>query len=159
MSLIISLTPKQLSGQSLQRSASLWERITRLLKLPQTPHSEQELAQAVAQGLPPTVVEQLLEAGLSRAELHQLVLPQRTLSHRIHKGQPLAQIEADRAVRVAWLLALAEQVFGDNDKALHWLRAPKTKFAGKSPLDLMTTELSAKLVEEELIRIDEGYFA
>jgi uncharacterized protein (DUF2384 family) len=50
-------------------------------------------------------------------------------------------------------------VFGDHTKALVWLGAPAGFFAGKSGFELMVSEAGARLVEEALLRIDEGYFA
>ncbi|MDD5036947.1 MAG: hypothetical protein PHE55_19650 [Methylococcaceae bacterium] len=58
-----------------------------------------------------------------------LVLPPRTLAHRRAKGQFLSPDESDRALRVARLVALAEGVFGDREKALCWLRKPQARFS------------------------------
>ena len=40
-----------------------------------------------------------------------------------------------------------------------WLGSPAGLFAGKSCFELMVSEAGARLVEEALLRIDEGYFA
>ena len=54
------------------------------------------------------------------------------------------------------LLALAEQVFGDPQKSFRWLRSGKSPLAGRSPLQVVSTEAGARLVEEMLYQIDEG---
>ena len=54
---------------------------------------------------------------------------------------------------------LAERVFGDREKAARWLSKPNEDLASAKPLDLLRSALGARDVEEELIRIEEGYFA
>ena len=63
------------------------------------------------------------------------MIPQRTRRHRAEKNQRLTVDEFDRAVRLARVQTLAEEAFGDNDKANLWLRRPLTELRGKSPLD------------------------
>ncbi|KAA1001631.1 DUF2384 domain-containing protein [Paraburkholderia panacisoli] len=49
--------------------------------------------------------------------------------------------------------------FGNTEKAMHRLRNPQKRFAGRSALDMTSTEHGGRLVEDALIQIDEGYFA
>jgi putative toxin-antitoxin system antitoxin component (TIGR02293 family) len=97
--------------------------------------------------------------GFAETELFELVLPRRTLAHRRARGEPLTADESDRAVRLARVAALTEQVFGDVERARRWLRRPARRFGSRSPLQVMATEAGARLVEELLYQIDEGYFA
>jgi putative toxin-antitoxin system antitoxin component (TIGR02293 family) len=62
-------------------------------------------------------------------------------------------------VRAARLLALGETVFGDKARALQWLARPVKQLGGSAPLAMMASESGARLVEELLVGIDEGYFA
>jgi uncharacterized protein (DUF2384 family) len=39
------------------------------------------------------------------------------------------------------------------------LRKPKSRFEGKTPVDMLATEAGARLVEEIIVRIDYGMFA
>ena len=57
------------------------------------------------------------------------------------------------------VIALAERVFGDKARACAWLRAPKRKFDGRAPLQLLATPEGGQIVEEALVSIDEGYAA
>jgi putative toxin-antitoxin system antitoxin component (TIGR02293 family) len=57
------------------------------------------------------------------------------------KKQPLSIEETDRTLRVAKALALAERVFGDDAKALDWLRRPKERLKGRSPMQLLRSEV------------------
>ena len=121
--------------------------------------SGEELASLVEKRLPATAVKALVRGGLSDAEVYQLIVPRRTLAHRIAKHQPLSQDESDKAVRVARITAMAEQGFGEPARAWRWLRKPKSRFEGKTPVDMLATEAGARLVEEIIVRIDYGMFA
>ncbi len=54
---------------------------------------------------------------------------------------------------------MLRQSFGAETAALNWLRAPKRRFEGRSPIQMLSTETGGRLVEEMLIQIDEGMFA
>lgn len=53
----------------------------------------------------------------------------------------------------------ARQIFGDPEKALRWLRKAKSGLGGRTPLAALETETGARLVEEWLVRIDQGMAA
>ena len=121
--------------------------------------SDQDLLRLVENRVPTDAVESLKQAGLTDDEIHALIAPRRTLTHRRTRREPLSREESDRAVRLARIAALAEQVFGEPARAWPWLRAAKRQFRGRSPLQLMVTEAGARLVEELLYRVDEGLAA
>lgn len=121
--------------------------------------SDRELALLVEKRLPVSVIKALMQGGLSDAEVYRLIVPRRTLAHRVAKHQPLSPEESDKAVRVARLAAMAEQVFGDSKHAWQWLREGKRRFDGKSPLAMLATETGARLVEELIIQIDDAMLA
>jgi putative toxin-antitoxin system antitoxin component (TIGR02293 family) len=115
-------------------------------------------AELVEQGLPTSSIEALRENGLTFSEVHALVVPARTLKHRKEKKQPLSIEETDRAFRVAKVLALAEHVFANHDKALAWLRRPNKRLEQRAPLDMLRSEVGGELVREMLYQIDEGIY-
>jgi putative toxin-antitoxin system antitoxin component (TIGR02293 family) len=121
--------------------------------------SDQDIARLVEQRLPLSSVESLTSTGLTDDEIYKYVLPRRTLVHRRSKREPLTQEESDRAVRIARITSLAEEVFGDDAKAGRWLRKPKSRFDGRPPLEVLRTEAGARLVEEMLMQLDYGIFA
>ena len=121
--------------------------------------SDRDLASLVQKRLSPTAIESLRRSGLSDAEVYHLIVPRRTLAHRIAKHQPLSREESDKAVRVARTTALAEQVFGEPERAWRWLRKPKRQFDSKSPIEMLASEAGARLVEELIIQIDNGLAA
>lgn len=123
------------------------------------PKSEFDFARYAESGLPTEVVRIMAGHGLTATEIDSLVIPQRTLKHRRSKRQRLSPEESDRAIRVARVLGRASSVFGDEEKALRWMRRPAARFDGRSPMQMLTTEAGGRLVEEALIQIDEGMFA
>jgi putative toxin-antitoxin system antitoxin component (TIGR02293 family) len=136
----------------------LLRRVQRMLGVSRL-RSDQDLVRLVEQGLATDAIEQLRRAGPTDEEIYALILPRRTLSHRRVRREALSRDESDRAVRLARMAALAEHVFGEPDRAWHWLRTLKRQFEGRTPLQLMATEAGARLVEELLHRIDEGMAA
>ena len=77
---------------------------------------------------------------MSDQEIERFVIPQRTRRHRADKQQPLTVDESDRAVRLLRIQSLAEQTFGDQDKANRWLRRALTELGGETPLLVAQTE-------------------
>ena len=121
--------------------------------------SDFDLAALIEKRLPAAAIEALVRGGLSNAEAYRLIVPRRTLAHRLAKHQPLSREESDRAVRVARITASAEQIFGDPERAWRWLRKPKRRFDGKPPIEMLATEAGARLVEEMIAQIDDGLAA
>ena len=118
-----------------------------------------DLVRLVRRGLPIGVVQSLLESGrLTPAELDHVVLPRKTLAHRRKLGT-LTPEQSDRLVRVARLLAAAEETFGNPVKAGIWLRRPTSVFAGERPMDLLDTDEGAREVETLLGQISKGIAA
>jgi putative toxin-antitoxin system antitoxin component (TIGR02293 family) len=105
-----------------------------------------------------TVIDRLTEHGLRADEL-AFIIPRRTLSHRRQQHERLSTDESDKAIRLARIVAQATAIFSNEEKALRWLRTAHRRFAGRTALDMAGTEHGARLVEEALVQIDEGYFA
>jgi putative toxin-antitoxin system antitoxin component (TIGR02293 family) len=118
--------------------------------------SDKDLERLVEQRLPTAILSSLLDYGLTEPEIHAIVLPRRTLSHRKAKRENLTTEESDRAVRLARVVALATEVFGDPGKSFRWLRSGKSRLDGRSPLEAVSTEAGARLIEEMLYQIDDG---
>jgi putative toxin-antitoxin system antitoxin component (TIGR02293 family) len=122
-------------------------------------HSDSDLVSLVERRLSPSAVKALVRGGLTDAEAWRLIVPRRTLAHRIARQEPLSRDESDKAVRVARMVARAEETFADPARAWRWMRKPKHQFEGRSPLELLVTEAGARLVEELLAQIDHGIAA
>ena len=114
---------------------------------------------AVRSGLPVSAVDDVVQSGaITNFELFHLVLPRKTLSNRRAAGHLTAD-QSDKLVRVARLIAKAEEVFGNPEKAYRWLRRPTAPLNGEAPLKRLDTEAGARAVEELLLQIDHGIAA
>jgi putative toxin-antitoxin system antitoxin component (TIGR02293 family) len=120
--------------------------------------SEFDLATMAERGLPLATINRMARHGLTRDEVHSLVIHRRTFKHRKSNHQKLSREESDRAIRTARILARAQATLGSPDSALEWMRQPKQRFQGRTPLQMMTTEAGGRLVEEMLVQTDEGMF-
>ena len=129
-----------------------------LLALDHPPADDLDVLRVVPGRLSPQAIGALQAAGLDARTLGRII-PRRTLEHRRRKGEALSLEESERAYRTASIVALAQAVFGNRDKALSWLHAPRSRFDGEAAIALIDTDIGARLVEETLIQIDEGYFA
>ncbi|MDQ6663120.1 MAG: DUF2384 domain-containing protein [Acidobacteriota bacterium] len=119
--------------------------------------SNEDLLEAIRDGFPPKVMEQVMQsAALTLKELAEsLDHSTRSLQRRCTAGR-LAPFESDRVYRLARILALGEHFLGDHDKAVRWMKRPNRALGGIAPLAAMDTELGARTVENVLGRIAFG---
>lgn len=119
--------------------------------------SQRDLCEAIRDGFPPAVVEELMQAsGLTLRELADaLDLSPRSLQRRRRSGR-LARFESDRLYRLARIVALAHDSFGDRESAARWLKRSNRALGGLAPIGAMDTELGARQVENVLGRIAYG---
>ncbi len=120
--------------------------------------SDMDVVKLVHNRLPVSVIDRLLAEGVTKQEIN-LIAPPRTLTHRRANAEPLTIEESDRAVRLARVVAQTESVFGNKDKAMGWLRQPMKRFEGRTPIEMLVSDVGSRLVEEVLVQIDEGFFA
>jgi putative toxin-antitoxin system antitoxin component (TIGR02293 family) len=118
-----------------------------------------DLVRLVRAGLPVRALQHVIDTGrLTRAEVDSVVLPRKTLANRQKLGT-LTQDQSDRLVRVARILAAAEETFGSREKAGVWLRRPTSLLSGDRPLDMLDTDEGTRNVEALLGRIGHGIAA
>jgi putative toxin-antitoxin system antitoxin component (TIGR02293 family) len=120
-------------------------------------NSQRDLCEAIRDGFPPAVVEELMQAsGLTLKELAEaLDLSPRSLQRRRRSGR-LARFESDRLYRLARIVAVARQSLGDREKAMLWLKRSNRALGGIPPVGAIDTELGARQVEDILGRIAYG---
>ncbi len=119
------------------------------------------LVRRVQEGFPFAAVERLQQAfALSTDEIVTLVqIPTRTLTRRKESGRLKAD-ESDRVLRAARLMHKAAALFNNNPAAAKaWMTTPQRGLGGAVPLDLASTEVGAREVEDALGRIEDGVFA
>ncbi|HEX7359287.1 MAG TPA: antitoxin Xre/MbcA/ParS toxin-binding domain-containing protein [Bryobacteraceae bacterium] len=120
--------------------------------------SELEITQKVERGFPIKSVDFLRGEGVTFTEVHEVVLPARTLKHRKDKRQALSAEESDRTLRLARILTLADHVFGNHEKALSWLRGENRLLGSRTPIKMLRSETGGDLVRQMLYQIDEGIY-
>jgi putative toxin-antitoxin system antitoxin component (TIGR02293 family) len=118
--------------------------------------SEADLARLVAERIPLRVLGYIRRGGFTNVEIERYIIPARTQRHRKTKRERLSVEESDRAVRLARIQALAEDVFGDVENANRWLREGLAILDGKPPLQLAQTEVGTRVIEQILAKIDWG---
>lgn len=83
----------------------------------------------------------------------------RTITRKEQAKSSLSLTEADRAYRLARVADLAVEMIGDHDKAKTWLQRPTTYLGGKTPIEMLETEIGTDLVMESLYAIAYGGIA
>ena len=106
-----------------------------------------------------TVHDFLAASGIAWKDVYDIVIPARTLKHRRARREALSRDESDKLARLVRVFDQAVAVLGDAGRARVWLAKPKHRFAGKTPLELLRTEVGGRLVEEMLGQVDDGMFA
>ncbi len=119
--------------------------------------TEHDMREAIREGFPPAVVEELMRAsGLTLKELASaLDLSPRSLQRR-RRTRRLARYESDRLYRLARIVALANEFLGDHERAIRWLKHRNRALGGIAPVETLDTELGARQVEHILGRIAYG---
>ncbi len=116
--------------------------------------------ETVEAGVPVATMTNFVAAsGMQFKDIYDVVIPARTLKHRKARKEPLTPDESDKLVRLIRVYDQAVQVFGRKGEALQWLNQPKKRFHGRTPIQMLRTDLGGRMVEEMLGQIDEGMFA
>src|ERR1700722_16210943 len=116
-----------------------------------------ELNDAVERGLPKVTLRNVARrvyatAAEQRAMMHRVV-PEATYKRR---RDLLSPAESGRTERLARVVAMAEDVWQDRERARRFLTTPHPEIGGKTPVDAALTELGARLAEEIMTRIVYG---
>ena len=119
-------------------------------------NSDADLARLVRRRIPLRALASLKRIGFSDREICQFIIPERTQRHRKAKREPLTIEESDRLVRLTRIQALAEDAFGDAEKANRWLRGELGILGAKTPLEVARTDSGARVIEQMLAKIDWG---
>ena len=114
----------------------------------------------VEAGVPVSTMTNFVAAsGMQVKDIYAVVIPARTLKHRKARKERLTPDESDKLVRLVRVYDLAVRVLGDKEKALYWLSEPKKRFDGRTPVQMLRTDLGGRMVEEVLGQILYGMFA
>jgi len=105
-------------------------------------------------GLEFKAVDKITDPELARL----LGIGEATLRRARAAGSALDPATSDRLYRLSKILAVAEDVLGEAEHAMTWLRRAQPGLSGKVPLDLLVTQAGADEVETLLRRIDFGVY-
>lgn len=115
-----------------------------------------DLHAAVQRGLPRGVVRELARAAAhgrdDQRRVAHLVASEATLK----RSQVLSPAASERAERLARVVALAQETFGEPAKVQDWLHRPNLVLGGAAPILLAATDLGARQVEQVLANIEYG---
>ena len=125
------------------------------------PDTSHELITLTREGLPADILPTLAtELSMDRAAVAKVVgISGRTLSRRIASHSRLSAEESDRMVRLARVLALADDTLGDRTKSSRWLQTPNAVLEGCTPFELLDTDAGVQSVETVLGRIAYGVYS
>ena len=116
--------------------------------------------ETVEAGVPvATMAKFVAVSGMQVKDIYEVVIPARTLKHRKARKEPLTSDESDKLVRLIRVYDQAVRVIGEKEKALYWLSEPKRRFEGRTPIQMLRTDLGGRMVEELLGQIYYGMFA
>ena len=123
--------------------------------------SDTDLRAFTRSGLPVGTLPALAKKlGVERKRLARVVgISERTLSRRLASESRLSPEESDRTMRLARVTAHAIEVFGDSERAAHWMSRPNLVMDGEAPLTLLDTDAGAQWVDTILGRIEYGIFS
>jgi putative toxin-antitoxin system antitoxin component (TIGR02293 family) len=120
-----------------------------------------DLVDQIRAGLPASAVTTLADAlSMNKSQVaERLNIPLRTLSRRLATKSRLTHDESDRTLRMARVVALAQEVLGAEDKSSRWMVAPNRALGGVRPFDLLDTEMGVRSVEQILYAIAYGMYS
>lgn len=123
-------------------------------------NNEQDIVRLIRCGVPTQAVVHFLEAvRLPFNVLDPKILNRRTFKRRQQNAQPLDPAESDRLLRLVGIVAIAEETFGDSEKAHIWLNRKSRALDGETPFAMVDTDRGARAVEALLARIAYGVAA
>ena len=120
-----------------------------------------QLMTLIREGLPADILPSIAaELSMDRSAVAKVVgISGRTLSRRLASRSRLSAEESDRMVRLARVLALANDTLGDRAKASRWLQTPNRALQGSTPFELLDTDAGVQSVETILGRIAYGIYS
>jgi putative toxin-antitoxin system antitoxin component (TIGR02293 family) len=120
-----------------------------------------ELVELTREGLPADILNTMAgELAIQKVVVAKMLgISERTLSRRIAANALLTAEESDRMVRLARVLALAQETLGDMEKAGRWLQTSNRALEGDRPFDRLDTDAGVRSVEQVLGRIAYGVYS
>lgn len=141
-----------------QADGNYRSRMKVLLSIPED-STYQQIHEMIDSGLMASIIPALRDFGLISVETQDRIIPADALTIKVANSERLSASESDHLFRLAHTIAVAESFFGDTEKALRWLSKPKSRFSGKSPIEMLSTTPGLSQVEDLLAQATEGMSA
>lgn len=115
---------------------------------------------AVERGLSPQVVDQGAKyLGVPKGQFSALLqISSSTLSRLSLENRPLSKAASDRVARVARIASIAENALGGGLEAAEWLNNDAPALGSIPPLSQLDTDAGAMLIEQLLVRAQDGIY-
>lgn len=159
--------PTQIMGEAPGRDELIGEVVRRLggrrvWSKAKSPTTRLEVHEAIERGIPGKALGFMLEHVTeipSQKLLNVIGISQRTVQRRAEAPDvPLSQDQGGRLWKFAEILTTATGLFGDQKSAERWLDSPAIALEQHAPVELMTTQAGAELVEQLLTRLEYGVY-
>ena len=133
---------------------------SKLLK--SVPASRADVHDLIQSGLPTRSVDALVGGARllsSEQMLDAIGISLRTFQRfKVDRNGSLSREQSDRAWRLSELLVKASELFGSKEEAERWFDTPAPALERKKPIELMTSSVGARMVEQLLGRIEHGVY-
>ena len=117
-------------------------------ELHQTAGTGRELEKLLIQGFSRAAVDSLSTLGLQDSEIALYVAAP--------KADTLSSEDSKSALRAAYIILRATEVFGGQDKAFVWLRESNERLDKRSPLQVAHSEAGVGHIEGLLVHVEDG---
>lgn len=98
-------------------------------------------------------------AALSLKQFSELLPVSLRTMQRYNDDDLLPPEISEHALVVAEVLGRGMEVFNNREQLQHWLQTPAVSFAGQTPVSLLDTSFGARMVTDELGRLEQGVYA
>ena len=124
-----------------------------------THHQESDLIPIIRKGLSKKNLDHLMATtGLDLETMASILHISARTFHRYTAATTLNPEISERIFEIARLYTRGEEVFGDLPSFKTWMTYPSRSLGSKFPKELLDTSLGIKLLEDELIRIEQGIY-
>ena len=143
-----------MNAVAIEAGLGIFENVSRVLGM--RVRSEEDILQATSRGLP---VRAYNKADKIFGFPAGLIGSATTIRRRQENNAPLSRAESEALVRVLRVFAEAAQLYGDDAKAIAWMKRPAKYLEGRppvSPLVLSATDSGARLMEAQITKTAYG---
>lgn len=121
---------------------------------------EMHMVEAARRGVSKKSLLSLAElSGISVKELAGLLPVSLRTIQRYNDDDLLEPYISEHALNIAMVLAKGLDVFSSTEKLQHWLHTPAVSLGNKKPISLLDTGFGARLLLDELGRLEYGVYS